>query len=175
MVNRDNFPDSINSKERRFLFTFTFSYLLWVVLYARFESSVKWAYGFEYWTFLVLSHFTAVSIIVYTAAKHFERDGGLFKKRFVKLSLLIGGIVIIGFILEDFLAITFAGLFNFSEGVLGSVAGIPFIDPHYGYYVEPVFPTGYFEINGFRLPWAYIYLFIIGVTLIYLSSRVKVF
>ncbi|WEU40705.1 MAG: hypothetical protein OdinLCB4_001905 [Candidatus Odinarchaeum yellowstonii] len=174
VVNQSNFS-SIDARERRFILTFALAYLLWVVLYARFESSVKWAYGVEYWTFLVLSHFTAISIVIYTAAKHFERDTGLIKKRFIKLSLIVGGIVVIGFMLEDFLAISFAGLFSFSEGVLGSVAGVPFIDPHYGYYVAPVFPTGYFEINGFKLPWAYVYLSLTGVMLICLSSKIKIF
>ncbi len=166
---------STELKERRFVLTFAFAYILWVILYARFESSVKWVYGAEYWTFLVLSHFTAISIIVYTAAKHFERNTKLLKKRFIRLSLAIGGVVIIGFMLEDFLAISFAGLFSVTEGIRGSVAGIPFIDPHYGYYVAPIFPTGYFEINGFKIPWAYIYFSLIGVILIWLSSKIKLF
>jgi len=161
----------VNERERKFFLTFLFAYILWMVIYARFESSVKWAYGAEYWAILVFSHFTAISIIVFTAAKHFDRDVGVIKERLVRLSLILGGIVTAGFMLED---ITFAGLFNTATGVCGSVAGIPYLDPHYGYYVEPVLPTGYFQINGFKIPWAYLYLSLMGFIMIYIGNRINV-
>ncbi|MEM2110010.1 MAG: hypothetical protein QW327_05960 [Candidatus Odinarchaeota archaeon] len=164
----------VNEKERKFFLTFLFAYILWMLIYARFESSVKWAYGAEYWAILVFSHFTAISIIVFTAAKHFDRDVGVIKERFIRLSLILGGIVTAGFMLEDFLAVAFAGLFNTATGVCGSVAGIPYLDPHYGYYVEPALPTGYFQINSFKIPWAYLYLSLIGFIMICIGSRINV-
>lgn len=158
-------------REKRFLLTFTFLYILWMILYAKFESMVKWAYGTAYWLILFGSHFIAISIIVYVGAKHLDKRRDVKRGKLIRLGLILGGIVIMGFMLEDFCSITFAGLFSPVSGVNGSVAGIPFQDPHYGYYVEPIFSTGYLLIGLFKVPWAYIYLSMLGLVLIVLGLK----
>lgn len=150
------------------------TYLPFAVFYAKFESSVKWAYGALYWTFFTLFHVGLQLFLTHRISVYVSK-GKVTKKMLIKTGLITTGVLMGMAMLEDFLAVYFANLFSLQEGIKGSVAGVPYFDPDYGYYVPPALPTGYLEINGFTLPWAYLYFPSAGIFLIFLGTRIKPF
>ena len=159
---------------KRLVLSYSIILYIWMIIWAKIESTVKWAYGPYYWFALIGLHFISLTTFVIWASKKIDTKLGITYERVTQLGLVLGGITIIGFVMEDFFAITFAGLFDPVNGINGSVAGISYYDPDFNYYVEAMFPTGFFQIGLFKIPWAYIYLPILGAILIYSGTKIAV-